>query len=283
MTDSTPSRRGVFERRQSSPDACDERGRPASLAAAAGVGVRKGGRGIRHGLGLIAERIVDSAPRVPVRDLATLRRQFPDLGPEEIADKLVAGATKSSAAVGAGVGAAAMMPVPPALPAELAAEVVGVALVEFKLIAELHEVYGRRAEGGLKERVAAYLGSWSDERGIDVAKPMTVNAALGVQMKRELRQRILKRTFRNLPNLMPFMIGAAVGAVMNRRETQRVADKIRKDLRKHQVPWEALPDLELREEFEEPGSPKALQHQERHSLRKPGAPGPESETPESEA
>ena len=45
--------------------------------------------------------------------------------------------------VGAGIGAAAMLPIPPAMPAELAAEVVGVATIEIKLIAELHEVYGR--------------------------------------------------------------------------------------------------------------------------------------------
>lgn len=37
-----------------------------------------------------------------------------------------------------------MMPVPPAMMAELAAEVTGVAAIEMKLVAELHEVYGRR-------------------------------------------------------------------------------------------------------------------------------------------
>ncbi len=40
--------------------------------------------------------------------------------------------------------AAAMMPVPPAMLAELAAEVTGVAAIEMKLVAELHEVYGLR-------------------------------------------------------------------------------------------------------------------------------------------
>ena len=42
-------------------------------------------------------------------------------------------------------------------------------------------------------------------------------------MKRELRQQIMKRTVRDLPNLMPFMVGAAVGAVMNRRDTKKLA------------------------------------------------------------
>ncbi|MFD5424953.1 hypothetical protein, partial [Streptomyces sp. NPDC127084] len=206
-------------------------------------GVRRTGEAGKALLGLLTDRVIDIAPRVPVRDLATLRAHFPGLGPEEIADKLIAGAANASSTVGAGVGAAAMLPVPPALPAELATEIVCVAAVELKLVAELHEVYGLRPPGNVRERATAYLTSWSEERGIDVTKPTTMNAALGGQMKRELRQQIMKRMVRNLPNVMPFMIGAAVGAVMNRRDTRKLAEHIRKDLRKHQVPWEALPEL----------------------------------------
>ncbi|MFF0560486.1 hypothetical protein [Streptomyces sp. NPDC004266] len=215
-------------------------------------GVKRGGDSAKAGLGYLADRLIDLAPRIPVRDLATLRRQFPGLGPEEIADKLVAGAANASSTVGAGVGAAAMLPVPPALPAELAAEITGVAAVELKLIAELHEVYGLRPPGRLAQRSAAYLTSWSEERGIDPTKPTTVNAALGGQLKRELRQQIMKRMVRNLPNLMPFMVGAAVGAVMNRRDTKRLAGHIRKDLRARQVPWDALPELPPLEQPENP-------------------------------
>ncbi|SCK50258.1 hypothetical protein [Streptomyces sp. WMMB 322] len=196
---------------------------------------------VRAFLGLVADRVIDVAPRIPVRDLETLRKQFPGLGPEEIADKLVAGAARSSATVGAGVGAAAMLPVPPAMPAELAAEIVGVASVELKLIAELHEVYGHRLPGNVKQRAAACIGAWTSERGIDITRPTTFNAALGGQMKRELRQQLLKRTVRNLPNLTPFMVGAAVGAVMNSRDTRKIAEKIRADLRAAGNGWEALP------------------------------------------
>jgi hypothetical protein len=148
-----------------------------------------------------------------------------------------------------------MLPVPPAMPTELAAEITGVAAIELKLIAELHEVYGRRPPGNLKERSTAYLGSWSGERGIDVTKPSTINSALGGQMKRELRQQIMKRMVRDLPNLMPFMVGAAVGAVMNRRDTKRLAERIRKDLRKAQVPWDALPALPSLEQPADPLRP----------------------------
>lgn len=206
-------------------------------------GVRKGGGSVRDAALYITDRIIENAPRVPVRDLATLRAQFPGLGPDQLADKLIAGAAHATSAVGAGIGAAAMLPVPPAMPAELAAEITGVAAIELKLIAELHEVYGLRPPGTLRERSVSYLTSWTEERGVDLTKPTTLNAALGGQMKRELRQQIMKRMFRNLPNLMPFMVGAAVGAVMNRRDTRKLAEKVRGDLRRRAVAWDSLPQL----------------------------------------
>ncbi|MEV8045502.1 hypothetical protein AB0P02_16925 [Streptomyces griseoluteus] len=231
-------------------------GRAAAMRARARLlareGARRGGTHARAGLAYVADRIIDMAPRVPVRDLATLRRQFPGLGPEQLADKLVAGAAAGTSTVGAGIGAAAMLPVPPAMPTELAAEITGVAAIELKLIAELHEVYGLRPPGGLRVRSIAYLSSWSGERGIDVMKPASIDAALSGRMKRELRQRVMKRMVRNLPNLMPFMVGAAVGAVMNRRDTRMLAARVRADLRKSQVPWDRLADLPPLEEPEDP-------------------------------
>ncbi|MFF4265592.1 hypothetical protein ACWGCK_18165 [Streptomyces virginiae] len=206
-------------------------------------GVRKGGESVKDAALYVTDRIIENAPRVPVRDLATLRAQFPGLGPEQLAEKLVSGACAATSTVGAGIGAAAMLPVPPAMPAELAAEITAVAAIELKLIAELHEVYGRRPQGGVKERSLAYLTAWTEERGVDLTKPTTLNAALGGQMKRELRQQIMKRMFRSLPNLMPFMVGAAVGAVMNRRDTRKLAEKVRGDLRRRAVAWESLNSL----------------------------------------
>ncbi|MEV7523499.1 hypothetical protein [Streptomyces sp. NPDC091371] len=215
-------------------------------------GMRKGGESLRDAALHVADRIIENAPRVPVRDLATLRAQFPGLGPDQLADKLISGAANGTSTVGAGIGAAAMLPVPPAMLLELSAEVTGVAAIELKLIAELHEVYGLRAPGTLKDRSFAYLTSWTEERGVDLTKPTTLNAALGGQMKRELRQQIMKRMFRNLPNLMPFMVGAAVGAVMNRRDTRKLAEKVRRDLRSRAVPWDALPQLPPLEQPSQP-------------------------------
>ena len=238
------------------------RDRAAGLARES---VRKGGDRARAGLAYLTDRIIEIAPRIPVRDLQTLRRQFPGLGPEELADRLVAGAANATSTVGAGIGAAAMLPVPPAMPTELAAEITGVAAIELQLIAERHEVYGVRPPGNLKDRSTAYLRSWSGERGIDPLKPSSINIALGGQMRRELRQQIMKRMVRDLPNLMPFLVGAAVGALMNRRDTKRLAGKIRTDLRKAQVPWDALPELPRLEKpadaldmGELPGNPREL-------------------------
>jgi hypothetical protein len=236
-----------------------ERGRAASLAAmtARGLGrgvrhgtsgvrgsARKGGHAARAGLGSAAERLIEVAPRIPVRDLATLRRQFPGLGPEEIADRLIGTAVRGTMTVGAGVGAAAMLPTPPAMPAELATETLGVAAIEYKLIAELHEVYGLRVPGTARERATAYLWSWTHQRGIDVLRPSTVNAAFSSSMKRSVRQHVLRRSLRNMPTLTPFMVGAAVGAVLNRRDTRKLAARVRRDLRAAQFPWPEVPPEE---------------------------------------
>ncbi|MFI1289826.1 hypothetical protein ACH4VM_15220 [Streptomyces sp. NPDC020792] len=232
------------------------RHRARKAGQAARDGARVSGGHARAALSYLTDRVIDMAPRIPVRDLTTLRRQFPGLGPEQLADKLVAGAAGASSTVGAGVGAAAMLPVPPAMPTQLAAEVTGVAAIELKLIAELHEVYGVRPPGSLKARSTAYLNVWSHERRIDVRNPSTIDIALGGGMRRQLRRQIMKRTARGLLKLTPFMVGAAAGAVMNRRETRRLAACIRSDLRKIQVPWDELPPLPP---LEKPGRPLPLQ------------------------
>lgn len=235
-------------------------------------------RRVRAALERVADAIVQTAPRVPVRDLETLRRQFPGLGPEEIADRLVAGAVKGSATVGAGIGAAAMMPAPPAMPAELAAEIVGVASIELKLIAELHEVYGVRAAGTPRERAMAYLGAWTDERGLDtavLAGGVSFDAVLGGPMRRRLRQQVLRRTVRNLPSLTPFLMGAAAGALMNRRDTGKLAARIRDDLRARQVAWDALPPAdEAPPALGEPPAPGDLATPGERAAPGQTAPGP---------
>ncbi|MFC7218564.1 hypothetical protein ACFQLX_10355 [Streptomyces polyrhachis] len=211
-------------------------------------------QGARKALTTASDAIVDNAPRIPVRDLATLRGQFPGLGPHELADKLVAGAVKGTSTVGAGVGAAAALPAPPAMPVELAGEVFGVALIEIKLIAELCEVYGQRAPGSKAERAYAYLTMWAADGGAKASRSRGIGTVIGGEVAKQLRQQVLKRLIRNLPVLAPFMIGAAAGAVMNRRDTRRLAARVRAQLAQGQVPWDALPYGARAELDESPGT-----------------------------
>lgn len=194
-------------------------------------GARRGGRMARSGMGSVAERLIEVAPRIPVRDLGTLRRQFPGLGPEDIADRLIAAAVKGTMTVGAGIGAAAMLPNPPAMPAELATETLGVAAVEYKLIAELHEVYGMRAPGTKIDRTMAYVDAWAHRRGVGLA-PGGLVIAIGSPLRRRLERRLISRAGRSALSLAPLLTGAAAGALLNRRETRKLGQEIRDDLRR---------------------------------------------------
>ncbi|MBB4944647.1 hypothetical protein F4556_000182 [Kitasatospora gansuensis] len=198
----------------------------SGLAAAKGAG---------YGGKALADRLVLAAPRIPIRSLATLRAQHPTAAtPEELAELITLGACRSSAALGAGAGAAAMLPVPPAMPVEIAAETLSVAAVEIKLIAELHEIYGMPAVGTVAQRAGAYLTAWADGRGIDRAaliRPAGLAAmAVGSEVRQKLRKRLTRSTLRKLPSLTPLLIGAGIGATMNRRDTRRLADQVRADL-----------------------------------------------------
>lgn len=219
-----------------------ERGRRmASLADSLGgtlaTGWTKGaslvGSGTKNGALRLVDRLVAAAPRIPVRDLATLRAQHPDAdSAEDLADSITSGAVKASAAVGAGVGAAAMLPVPPAMAVEIATELLAVAAVEIKMIAELYQAYGQPVAGSGTERATAYLSVWSQRRGLDLSKPGTLIAlGAGKELRQQLRKRLTRSGLRKLPSLTPMMVGAVAGATLNRRDTARLAQEIRRDLR----------------------------------------------------
>ena len=149
----------------------------AMSAKVAGVRAVAGGR-------WLADVVSEVAPRIPVRDQATLRAHHPGRGDDEIAAALVRSATVTSAGVGAaaGVVAAAEWAAPPALlavPVQLAAETLAVAAIEIKLVAELHELYGQGLTGGTVERAAAYTSSWVRQRAVDQAHAAYATPAHG--------------------------------------------------------------------------------------------------------
>src|SRR5580704_11450141 len=151
----------------------------AAFAKAVSSGARVAGRGTRaarrgiwavargagSGTGWLAAQVTAMAPRLRVRDQAALRAQFPGRSAEDIADALIDGASRASAAAGGAVGMWAALPTLPAFPAEVAAETLVVVGIEIKLIAELHEAYGTPAPGNLPERMSAYVAAWAHRRG----------------------------------------------------------------------------------------------------------------------
>jgi hypothetical protein len=236
---SAPARQDVGEllARVADPDQGDRRAPLAALAGALGTSARSAGLGAVAAGRWLADLLADVAPRIPVRGVTVLRAQHPDLTDDEIAAALIKHAALVTAALGAAAGglAAAEFVAPPtllAVPAQLAAETLAIAAVEVKLVAELHELYGESARGGLTQRGSAYLMSWVRQRAIEPAVTGSgLAAVLGYAAKRELRSRLMRRLGRNTTSLAPFLAGAVAGAEVNRRTTRALGDKVGAELR----------------------------------------------------
>jgi hypothetical protein len=197
------------------------------------------GRAVSWGRWLTAQ-VLAMAPRLPVRNQATLRAQFPDLTPEELADKLIQGSSRAAASVGAAVGAAMFLPLP-AAPVEVLAETLAVVGIEVKLVAELHEVYGMRARGAAAERMLAYVAAWADRSGVALV-PGGLALAVGSPLRRRLQRRLMARAGRSVASLGPLLTGAAAGALLNRHETRRLGQDVRADLRRRSPYSAGWPD-----------------------------------------
>ncbi len=204
---------------------------------AASSGARVVGRGTRvvrrragSGTGWLVGQVIAMAPRLRVRDQAALRAQFPGRSAEEIADALIEGAAHAAAAAGAGAGMAAVLPVLPAFPVEVAAETLLVVGIEIKLVAELHEAYGILPPGNFAERMSAYLAAWAHRRGVFMVEGGLILAA-GSPVARLLRRRLIARVGRSAVSLGPLLTGAAAGAMFNSRESKKLGRDIQRDLR----------------------------------------------------
>ena len=214
------------------------RGGRASWAGLA-AGRRAGWAGVQFSGRWLTAQAIAMAPRLPVRSAQRLREQFPGLGPDELADALILGASRAAASVGATVGAAMLLPLP-AAPVEVAVETLAMVGIEIKLVAELHEVYGQRAAGSAPDRMLAYLAAWSQRRGVSLV-PGGLALAVGSPLRRRLQRRLLARAGRSALSLGPLLTGAAAGAMLNRRETRRLGQEIRDDLRRRSGPGAGWP------------------------------------------
>ncbi len=227
----------------------DRQRKVAAFIRAVGSGARVAGRGTRAawrrveaarrragaGTGWLATQVTAMAPRLRVRDQAALREQFGGQPAEDIADALIEGAARASAAAGGVAGMWAALPVLTAYPAEIAAETLVLVGIEIKLIAELHEAYGRPASGNFAERMGAYVASWAHRRGVYMI-PGGVVLAAGSPLARLLRRRLAARAGRSAFSLSPLLTGAAAGAFLNSHETRRLGRDIRRDLRRGALP-----------------------------------------------
>ena len=186
----------------------------------------------------MADVVTDIAPHVPVRDRAMLHRHFPGLSEDELAERLIRNAARSTASIGAvggGVAAVEWVATPTLLsaPVLLAAETVTVVAIELKLLGELHEAYGRPVPGGTGQRALHLLQSWSQQRGINPLLPgVGVATVLGTAARRDLQRSLLRRFGRSLGTMGPLLTGAAVAGYLNRRATRALGDHVQKDLRR---------------------------------------------------
>lgn len=185
----------------------------------------------------LTDTVTDIAPRIPIRDLETLRRHFDGLEGDALAERLIRNAARATAGIGAAGGgvAAVEWTVTPTLlsaPVLLAAETVAVVAIELKLIGELHEVYGVSLPEAGTQRAVALITSWANKRGVNPLTPgVGVAAILGTAARRELRDTLLRRFGRNLTTLGPFLTGAAVAGFLNRKATRGLGEHICRDLR----------------------------------------------------
>ncbi|MDQ6727333.1 MAG: hypothetical protein M3066_14380 [Actinomycetota bacterium] len=190
----------------------------------------------------LTEAVLDAAPHVPVRDVATLSAHHGGLTGAELAGALIRSASRTTAGLGAVAGALAGAEelAPPmwlAIPAELVVETLAVVAVEMKLVAELQAAYGRPIVGSPADRGLAVARAWAEGRGVTatmVAAQGGIAEALGRTTRREvtrlIQRRLARRAMRSLSALAPFMAGAVAGAELNRRATRRLGESVVRDL-----------------------------------------------------
>lgn len=212
------------------------------VVSAADSGSRKGIRrfvmGPRAATRWALDTLVQVAPHLPIRDLETLRRHHDGKTGDALANALIKTASMASAGIGAAGGgiAAIEWAAPPTLlttPVLIAAETVGVVAVEVKLIAELQEVYGTPVRGTAAEKAVQLLSAWAQRRGVSLLNPgRGMTTVLSVGIRKQLRDRLLKRMGRNLTTIGPLLTGAAIAGELNRRATRTLGNQVLADLKR---------------------------------------------------
>jgi hypothetical protein len=217
----------------------DEAGRGLSgeLLVALAASARTAGRQAVVSGRWFAETVVETAPRVPIRDAARLSAQHDGLTGAALAGRLVRSAGRVSGGIAAttgGIIAAQQLSVAGLLlvPFELAAETAFVVLVELKLVTELHQVAGRALPGGPVERTGAAVMSWMSGRAAPANRVAAAvrGDVLGPGGHRQLRRELRSRYTKNISTVAPLLTGAAAAGYLNRRATLDVGRRVAGDL-----------------------------------------------------
>jgi len=180
-------------------------------------------------------------PRTHARSLTQLRSTYPDLGPDELARKLVADAARNSAAVGATAACCALAPVPAAGPLATAGESALTSAMRTRLTAELHSVYGLLEPSPVNAGATGHLTQWASrdtEGALTLAAVPALMLATTRTLPKRLRQRMRLRTV--------FALSAVSAALHSGRDTRRYGDSLREDLRRDPTAWSQWPDEPLR-------------------------------------
>jgi hypothetical protein len=194
-----------------------------------------GAKGSRAPSGVLTDLLDAAAPRLPIRDRDRLRQAYPGASDAEIADALVARATRLTAGIGAAAGGltAAQWFAPPSLiavPLELGAQTVLVAAVEVVLVGELHELADRRATGDPAGRARAYLTSWTTQRPVGRTGAGGLFGVISTATASAMRRQVTRRLARSTTSMAPLLVGATLAARANRKATSGLADELRREL-----------------------------------------------------
>ena len=215
----------------------------SQLAEQIGHAAKSAGAGALASGKWLADWVIDNAPRITIRDHVTLVAEHDGLMGDDLAEAIIAGTARASAAIGGTIGALMTLEefLPPAwvsVPIELIVETLAVAAIEMRMVGELHEVYEQPLTGSPSQRGTAIVRAWAERRGMTPAVFIGGGAGLadvlGQTTRNELvrivRNRLLRRMGRNLATVGPLLIGAAAGATLNRRATRSLGDRIARDL-----------------------------------------------------
>jgi hypothetical protein len=185
--------------------------------------------------GVLTDLLDAAAPRLPIRDRDRLRRAHPGSSDAEIADALVARATRLTGGIGAAAGGltAAQWLAPAsllAIPLEIGAQTVLVAAVEVVLVGELHELAGRPAPGDAAGRARAYLTSWTTQRPAGGTGAGGLFGVISTATAAAMRRQVTRRLARSTTSMAPLLLGATLAARANTKATVVLADELRREL-----------------------------------------------------